>query len=151
MTVPVFPPPDGSGQASNIAPDMAGTKELLNTICNPGQPPQETLNLSSTDVDDLVAFLKALTDERVRWEKAPFDHPSLTIPNGHVGDENKVKFNKATNQAAAANYRYCRRSELPDEKLKACRHSNLLIPDCNESAGVDKNSDCSLRLPAYLI
>lgn len=88
-----------SGQASNIAPDMAGAKELVDTICNPGQLPQETLNLSNTDVDDLVAFIKALTDERVRWEKAPFDHPSLTIPNGHVGNENSVKFHKATNTA----------------------------------------------------
>jgi cytochrome c peroxidase len=35
---------------------------------------------------DLVAFLKALTDERVRWEKAPFDHPSLPLPVGHTGD-----------------------------------------------------------------
>lgn len=32
---------------------------------------------------DLVAFLKSLTDERVRWERAPFDHPSLRIPHGH--------------------------------------------------------------------
>jgi cytochrome c peroxidase len=88
----------GFGQFSNIAPDMAGTKELLNITCNPGQPPQETLNLSSTDVADLVAFLKSLTDDRVRWEKAPFDHPSLTIPNGHVGDENKVKDNPAVEQ-----------------------------------------------------
>ncbi len=32
---------------------------------------------------DLVAFLKSLTDERVRWERAPFDHPQLLIPNGH--------------------------------------------------------------------
>jgi len=30
----------------------------------------------------LVDFLLALTDERVRWEKAPFDHPALAIPNG---------------------------------------------------------------------
>ncbi len=85
------------GQASNIAPDLAGTKILLDTIC--GQPPQDTLTLTSTDVEDIAAFLRSLTDERVRWEKAPFDHPSLTIPNGHVGDENKVKYNKATNQA----------------------------------------------------
>jgi cytochrome c peroxidase len=92
----------GSGHASNIAADMAGTKELLNTIC--GQPPQETLALSSSDVEDLAAFLKTLTDERVRWEKAPFDHPSLTLPNGHVGDENKVKFSKATNQAQQQTY-----------------------------------------------
>lgn len=31
----------------------------------------------------LVAFLKTLTDERVRWERAPFDHPELSIPDGH--------------------------------------------------------------------
>jgi hypothetical protein len=24
-----------------------------------------------------------LTDERVRYQKAPFDHPQLFIPNGH--------------------------------------------------------------------
>jgi cytochrome c peroxidase len=90
------PSPGGSGQASNIAPDMAGTKELLNTIT--GEPPQEALGLTSSEVDDLVAFMKALTDERVRLEKVPFDHPSLTIPNGHVGDENKVKANPAVEQ-----------------------------------------------------
>jgi len=27
-----------------------------------------------------VAFLKSLTDERVRWERAPFDHPQLLVP-----------------------------------------------------------------------
>ena len=32
---------------------------------------------------DLKAFLLTLTDERVRWERAPFDHPSLKIANGH--------------------------------------------------------------------
>ena len=69
---------------------------MLDTIS--GLLPQEALGLTSTDVDDLVAFMKALTDERVRWEKAPFDHPSLTIPNGHVGDENKVKSNPAVEQ-----------------------------------------------------
>jgi hypothetical protein len=30
----------------------------------------------------LVAFLRTLTDERVRWERAPFDHPELRIPHG---------------------------------------------------------------------
>lgn len=38
----------------------------------------------------LVAFLKALTDERVRWERDPFDHPELCLPNGHLGDESGV-------------------------------------------------------------
>jgi hypothetical protein len=45
------------------------------------------LTLSAQDEADLVAFMKALTDERVRWEKAPFDHPSLHLPNGHPGNE----------------------------------------------------------------
>lgn len=36
---------------------------------------------------DLVAFLKTFTDERVRYERAPFDHPELSIPNGHEGDQ----------------------------------------------------------------
>jgi cytochrome c peroxidase len=39
---------------------------------------------------DLVAFLKTLTDERVRWERAPFDHPSLPLITGHSGDGNSV-------------------------------------------------------------
>lgn len=34
------------------------------------------------DRDDLIVFLKSLTDERVRWEKAPFDHPEIRISVG---------------------------------------------------------------------
>ena len=33
----------------------------------------------------LVEFMKSLTDDRVRHQKAPFDHPELPIPNGHSG------------------------------------------------------------------
>jgi cytochrome c peroxidase len=42
--------------------------------------------LDDADKASLVAFLKALTDERVLYRKAPFDHPQLFIPAGHVGD-----------------------------------------------------------------
>jgi cytochrome c peroxidase len=35
------------------------------------------------DQNALVAFLLALTDERVRYEKAPFDHPQIFVPDGH--------------------------------------------------------------------
>lgn len=35
---------------------------------------------------DLLEFLKSLTDERVRYERAPFDHPELVILEGHGGD-----------------------------------------------------------------
>jgi cytochrome c peroxidase len=39
--------------------------------------------ITPEEKSDLVAFLKSLTDERVRWERAPFDHPQLRIPHGH--------------------------------------------------------------------
>jgi hypothetical protein len=39
----------------------------------------------------LVDFLLALTDDRVRYEKAPFDHPELYVPNGSPGDSTAVK------------------------------------------------------------
>ena len=39
------------------------------------------LGLSGGEKDDLVEFLLALTDERVRCEKGPFDHPAIEVPN----------------------------------------------------------------------
>ena len=53
-------------------------------------PDIENLYLSESDKDDLVAFLMSLTDERVRRRCAPFDHPQLFIPNGHLGNESTV-------------------------------------------------------------
>lgn len=51
----------------------------------------EPLGLTQVEVADLAAFLKRpLTDSRVEWKQAPFDHPSLTLPNGHVGDATTV-------------------------------------------------------------
>lgn len=47
-----------------------------------------TLNLSDQEQQDLVAFLLALTDERVRWEMAPFDHPQITVPSGLRDNKN---------------------------------------------------------------
>jgi hypothetical protein len=48
------------------------------------------LNLSEEQKTSLVAFMQSLTDERVRFERAPFDHPQLFITNGHPGDQNAV-------------------------------------------------------------
>ncbi len=49
------------------------------------------MGLNDAEKAALVAFLKSLTDDRVRYEKAPFDHPSLKIPNGHKGDNATVQ------------------------------------------------------------
>jgi len=40
------------------------------------------LGLTAAQRRAIVAFLLTLTDERVRLQKAPFDHPQLFIPNG---------------------------------------------------------------------
>ena len=53
-------------------------------------PDIRPLGLSSGQRSDLVAFLKSLTDDRVRCKRAPFDHPELQLPNGHPGDHAHV-------------------------------------------------------------
>ena len=47
-------------------------------------PNLERASFGALDKVAVVAFLKSLTDERVRNQSAPFDHPSLIVPNGGV-------------------------------------------------------------------
>ena len=52
-------------------------------FANPTKSPlMVPLMLSQQQITDLVAFLLALTDERVMYQRAPFDHPELPVPNG---------------------------------------------------------------------
>lgn len=51
-------------------------------------PSLERAGFSADDEAAVVAFLKSLTDERVRSQSAPFDHPSLVVPNGMTIDAN---------------------------------------------------------------
>jgi cytochrome c peroxidase len=53
-------------------------------------PNMHPLGLSQQQIDDVVAFLEALTDERVRCEQAPFDHPEIRIANGARGQGGSV-------------------------------------------------------------
>ena len=59
----------------------------------------EPLGLSREQKSDLVAFMEALTDERVVYDRAPFDHPELPLPDGHVGDTNTVRDANGDGQA----------------------------------------------------
>ncbi|MBD1829649.1 cytochrome C peroxidase [Microcoleus sp. FACHB-61] len=56
------------------------------------------LNLTEEQKTSLVLFMESLTDDRVRYERAPFDHPQLFVTNGHPGDQNAVT-NDGTGQA----------------------------------------------------
>lgn len=49
-------------------------------------PSLERAGFSADDETAVVAFLKSLTDERVRSQSAPFDHPSLVVSNGMTVD-----------------------------------------------------------------
>ncbi len=48
------------------------------------------LELTNSEIDELVAFLETLTDPRVVDQAAPFDHPELLVPNGQEGDSLEV-------------------------------------------------------------
>ena len=48
---------------------------------------QVDVRVSPEKFEDLRNFLLSLTDERVRYERAPFDHPELIIPHGHEGND----------------------------------------------------------------
>ncbi len=64
-------------------------------------PDITSLGLSSSEKAALVAFLKTLTDDRVAYEKAPFDHPSLIVPNGHTGNDWSVVAGNSIDPALA--------------------------------------------------
>lgn len=63
----------------NRDPDVGGIPEI---------------NGNRDRIRDLADFMRALTDERVTFERAPFDHPSLEVPHGHVGNQNKTTAEK---------------------------------------------------------
>jgi cytochrome c peroxidase len=49
------------------------------------------IGLNQGERTAIVAFLKALTDERVRFQRAPFDHPSICVPDGHVEQSGQLE------------------------------------------------------------
>lgn len=44
-----------------------------------------SLGLSNVEKEALVAFMNTLTDDRVKFHRGPFDHPSLDLPLGGAG------------------------------------------------------------------
>jgi hypothetical protein len=55
--------------------------------CTNLPPDIKNLNLNEEEIDAVVAFMLALTDNRVKNEEAPFDHSELIISNGHQGNQ----------------------------------------------------------------
>jgi cytochrome c peroxidase len=72
-----------SDDHSAVGEDTSGTGPLGNGGVGGSNldPDIGQIRLNAQEEADLVAFLRALTDERVRWEMAPFDHPALELAN----------------------------------------------------------------------
>jgi len=51
-----------------------------------------TIRLNAQERSQLVEFLKALTDDRVRFDRAPFDHPSICVAAGYAGSASAELF-----------------------------------------------------------
>lgn len=66
--------------------NFAGASKQFGTVF--GQP---ELQLDAGARSDLLEFLRSLTDERVRYERAPFDHPELRLLDGHEGDRTRLR------------------------------------------------------------
>jgi cytochrome c peroxidase len=74
-----------------------GSKSTLEQIVDfyttGGDYPTGNLRRWGPDARERVAIpalMKAFTDDRVRFERAPFDHPGLCVPIGHVEHNNRV-------------------------------------------------------------
>ena len=57
------------------------------------------IGLTESEKQDLVAFLLSLSDDRVRYRQAPFDHPSICVTNGHLGGPTAVAQQGRTGRA----------------------------------------------------
>jgi hypothetical protein len=77
--------------------DMATLPQVLQLYSRHGNFISDSLNFNIAQIlvtiaqpqntADLVNFLNSLTDDRVRYQQAPFDHPQITINSGVVGDQ----------------------------------------------------------------
>jgi len=70
---------------AGVGSNVLGIEPLFKT--DPAEPeffPEETKQLTDAEIDDLVAFMLTMTDRRVQCRAAPFDHPALSIPDGHL-------------------------------------------------------------------
>jgi cytochrome c peroxidase len=90
-----------------------------------------TLQNSPDKAAAMVAFMKSLTDERVRNQSAPFDHPELFIPNGHLpnGDTEFIKIAARDAKGVAASSIAVTLDQLPTPTNK----KSLLISGTKEA------------------
>jgi len=63
----------------NVAPDINVIGEVVG---------------NETRLQNLLDFMKSLTDPRVEYQRPPFDHPEIIIPHGHLGESAGVALDR---------------------------------------------------------
>jgi cytochrome c peroxidase len=89
--------------AAPISPDMGGSNM---------DPNVTSLSLNAQEAAQIVAFLQSLTDPRVACHMAPFDHPGITVANGHLPQESDHNGNagdvtSTIREVGAGGYDHC--------------------------------------------
>lgn len=78
----------------NLAFNPDNCKNNNRNTCNIGQvdfdADIEAGRIRPEEINDVIAFLEALTDTRVARDAAPFDHPQLCLPHGHNPDGSTI-------------------------------------------------------------
>ena len=117
----------------------------------------QNLGLSEEDKTSLVAFLVSLTDDRVRYQRAPFDHPQLFITNGHPGDQNAVT-NDGTGQATTTTLELAavgRNGTTPQPNFLGVSPTAATVtsplPTTNPLAGSVTQQDCPIGSTLQLV
>jgi cytochrome c peroxidase len=90
-----------------------------------------TLQNATDKMAAMVAFMKSLTDERVRNHSAPFDHPELFVPNGDLpnGDTEFIRIPARDADGVAASAIAITFDQLPTPTNK----KSLLISGTKEA------------------
>jgi cytochrome c peroxidase len=86
------------------------------------------VGFTQQDEAALVAFLVGLTDERVAFERAPFDHPSLCVADGQIGNSRSVKVDTKNELPGGGSARYGVDTQLCIPAVGAAGGSKRLEP-----------------------
>jgi hypothetical protein len=93
----------------------------------------------------VVDFRLEVTDERVKFERAPFDHPEIFVPLDATAPENGVLSTVAGNrEGLLANLAVCARMQL----FRRSSGNRAVHP---AGAGVSGAGGIAVKLPNFLI
>ncbi len=78
----------GFGSTIGLPPNMDGIPDTISQY-GPMPSPQEPATSTPAEAKEaLVKFLLSLTDARVKFERAPFDHPEIFVPLDGLAPDN---------------------------------------------------------------